>query len=156
MWGSPGVCAGVYTVFAVCVPLGDIVRAHGLAYHFYAHDSRLYCSFKPETRPPVLAIESCLNDIDAWMLTNMLKLNKEKTELLVIILALKLSISALTQSCDALEKSQILSRRNIIQFLKPHNNPNDETTKLDKKNKEITDLIEEKHTELMTASNVGA
>ena len=74
----------------------------------------------------------------------------------MIILALKLSISALTQSCDALEKSQILSRRNIIQFLKPHNNPNDETTKLDKKNKEITDLIEEKHTELMTAWNVGA
>ena len=71
-------------------------------------------------------------------------------------MALKLSISALTPSCDALEKSQILSRRNIIQFLKPHNNPNDETTKLDKKNKEITDLIEEKHTELMTASNVGA
>ena len=59
-------------------PLGDIVRAHGLAYHFYAHDSRLYCSFKPETRPPVLAIESCLNDIYAWILTNMLKLNKEK------------------------------------------------------------------------------
>ena len=33
------------------------------------------------------------------------------------------AISALTQRCDALEKSQILSRRNIIQFLKPHNNP---------------------------------
>lgn len=44
----------------------------------------------------------------------------------------------------------------MIQFSKPHNNPNDQTTKLDKKNKEITDLIEEKHTELMTASNVGA
>ena len=71
-------------------------------------------------------------------------------------MALKLSISALNQRRKALEKSQILSRRNIIQLLKPHNNPNDQTTKLDKKNKEITDLIEEKHTELMTASNVGA
>ena len=30
------------------------------------------------------AIESCLNDIDAWMLANMLKLNRDKTELLVI------------------------------------------------------------------------
>ena len=57
------------------------------------------------------------------MLTNMLKLNKEKTELLVITLALKLSISALNQRCDALEKSQILSRRSIIQLLKPRNNP---------------------------------
>ena len=32
----------------------------------------------------VQAIESCLNDIDAWMLANMLKLNRDKTELLVI------------------------------------------------------------------------
>ena len=32
----------------------------------------------------VQVIESCLNDIDAWMLANMLKLNRDKTELLVI------------------------------------------------------------------------
>ena len=41
----------------------------------------------------------------------------------MIILALKLSISALNQRCNALKKSQILSRRSIIQSLKPHNNP---------------------------------
>ena len=32
----------------------------------------------------VQVIVSCLNDIDAWMLANMLKLNRDKTELLVI------------------------------------------------------------------------
>ena len=31
-----------------------------------------------------MKIESCLNDIDAWMLANMLKLDRDKTELLVI------------------------------------------------------------------------
>ena len=28
--------------------------------------------------------ESCFNDVDEWMLANMLKLNRDKTELLVI------------------------------------------------------------------------
>ena len=124
MWGSPGVCVGFYTVFAVCVPTWWHRKSpwSGIS---------LLCTWLPaillfqagDQATSVLAIESCLNDIDAWMLTNMLKLNKEKTELLVITLALKLSISALNQRCDALEKSQILSRRSIIQLLKPRNNP---------------------------------
>ena len=59
--------------------IGDIVR------HFYADNSQLYCSFKlRDQATSVEAIESCLNDIDAQMLANMLMLNREKTELLVI------------------------------------------------------------------------
>ena len=74
--GSPGNCVVAYTVY---VPLDDIVRAHGLAYHFYADDSQLYCSFKLQDQATsVRAIESCLNDIDAWLLANTLKLNKKK------------------------------------------------------------------------------
>ena len=66
-------------------PLGDIVRGHGLSCHFYADDIQLYCSFKfHDQTASVQAIDSCLNDIDAWMLANMLKLNRDKTELLVI------------------------------------------------------------------------
>ena len=66
-------------------PLGDIVRSHGLSCHFYADDTQLYCPFKlHDQAAAVQAIESCLNDIDAWMLANMLKLNRDKTELLVI------------------------------------------------------------------------
>ena len=66
-------------------PLGDIVRSHGLSCYFYADDTQLYCSFKlHDQAASVQAIESCLNDIDAWMLANMLKLNRDKTELLVI------------------------------------------------------------------------
>ena len=66
-------------------PLGDIVRSHGLSCHFYADDTQIYCSFKfHDQAASVQAIESCLNDIDAWMLANMLKLNRDKTELLVI------------------------------------------------------------------------
>ena len=66
-------------------PLGDIVRSHGLSCHFKADDTQLYCSFKlHDQAASVQAIESRLNDIDAWTLANMLKLNKDKIELLVI------------------------------------------------------------------------
>ena len=83
-------CRGLYCIvtYLLCTfPLDDIVRAHGLAYHFYADDSQLYCSFKLQDQATsVRAIESCLNDIDAWLLANTLKLNKKKKkkELLAI------------------------------------------------------------------------
>ena len=72
--------------YVLCAsPLGDIVRSRGPSCHFYADDTRLYCSFKlHDQAASVQAIESCLIDIDAWMLANMLKLNRDKTELLVI------------------------------------------------------------------------
>ena len=66
-------------------PLGDIVRNHGLSCHFHADDTQVYCSFKLHDQvASVQVIESCLNDIDEWMLVNMLKLNRDKTEFLVI------------------------------------------------------------------------
>ena len=61
-------------------PLGDIVRSYDLSCHFYADDTQLYCSFNfHDQAASVQAIESFLNDIDAWMLANMLKLNRDKT-----------------------------------------------------------------------------
>ena len=56
-----------------------------MSLNFYDDDTQLYWSFKlHDQAPSVQAIESCLNDIDAWMLANTLKLNRDKTELLVI------------------------------------------------------------------------
>ena len=69
-------------------PLSDIVKIFNLSYHFYADDSQLYLSFQP-TIPSdrdlaVSNIECCVHEIDHRMLINRLKLNKDKTELLVI------------------------------------------------------------------------
>ena len=68
-------------------PLADIANNHGLDDHFYADDSQLYLSFKPkvhDTNDIVLRVELCVNEIKTWMIDNQLKLNDDKTELIVL------------------------------------------------------------------------
>ena len=68
-------------------PVGDICRRHGLYHHFYADDSQLYLSFKPLDQTmkagTIVRAENCLKDIIDWMNCNMLKLNTDKTEVIV-------------------------------------------------------------------------
>ena len=68
-------------------PVGAICRSHGLLHHFYADDSQVYISFKPidtvSQSEALHRIERCLTDIIAWMNTNMLKLNTDKTEVML-------------------------------------------------------------------------
>lgn len=68
-------------------PLGDIIRSHGLSFHFYADDCQVYVSFEPTpegTAAAISTIEACARDVDTWMLCNKFKLNRGKTELLVL------------------------------------------------------------------------
>ena len=66
--------------------LEEIAKKHGYSIHLYADDTQLYISFSPIQ--PSAAIEesvvSCVNDIKRWMTTNYLKLNDDKTELIII------------------------------------------------------------------------
>ena len=62
-------------------PLGDIIRGHGLDFHFYADDSQLYLAFESTTDEKLGAlaqIEMCVKEIDLWMVKNKLKLNGDK------------------------------------------------------------------------------
>ena len=55
--------------------------------HFYADDTQINFSFEPtspETEMSSSKIEACITDISKWMAANKLKLNTDKTELLVI------------------------------------------------------------------------
>ena len=67
-------------------PLSDIARKHGLEDHFYADDSQLYIAFKPkceQTVDVVKRVEACVAEVKHWMIANRLKLNDDKTELIV-------------------------------------------------------------------------
>ena len=66
-------------------PVGQIIRSHGLQAHFYADDSQIYLAFDPNDETMSLKkLENCVKDIRSWMASNFLKLNDEKTELLVL------------------------------------------------------------------------
>ena len=69
-------------------PLGDIPRKHRIPFHLYADDTQKYLSFTSNcpnhTSNAKETVELCVKDIGDWMLCNKLKLNQNKTELLVV------------------------------------------------------------------------
>ena len=72
----------LFTIYML--PLGQIIRHHGLSFHCYADDTQLYISTKPSTQFPPAPLINCLQDLKIWMTSNLLKLNSNKTELLVV------------------------------------------------------------------------
>ena len=69
-------------------PFGEIARRHQMFYHFYADDTQLYITFRTSSVSDMnlsnAKLVNCVRDMDAWMLSNKLKLNKDKSEVLVI------------------------------------------------------------------------
>ena len=65
-------------------PLADVIRSHGLDYHMYADDNQLYLSFVTQDVDQAKSkIEECMTSICKWMGVNELKLNHDKTEIMM-------------------------------------------------------------------------
>ena len=73
----------MYSMYAA--PIADVIKHHGMGFHFYADDSQIYISFNLvdalQSKP---LIERCIQDVQQWIVVNKLKLNGDKTELLVL------------------------------------------------------------------------
>ena len=67
-------------------PVADIIKSHDLQYHFYADDTQLYITFNTDSADDACLaksrVEHCVEEIDRWMISNKLKLNVDKTELI--------------------------------------------------------------------------
>ena len=83
-----GSCLGplLFTIYAS--KLFDKIKRHLPSTHACADDTQLYLSFSPNCTTSaddaVKSMERCVRDIKAWMITDKLKLNDGKTELMLI------------------------------------------------------------------------
>ena len=66
------------------LPLGSVIRRHGISFHSYADDTQLYVAVSPDDTGPIDSLFNCISDIKAWMSQNFLQLNQDKTEVMVI------------------------------------------------------------------------
>jgi hypothetical protein len=100
-------------------PLGMIIKKYQLHYHLYADDTQLYMAFKPakcHADLSVQLIEQCIKDICSWMTNNNLKINDNKTEIMIMgkrQQRCKLSFSPLKIGSSMIEPGETSSVRNL-------------------------------------------
>ena len=68
-------------------PFADILQKHEMSYHLYADGSQIYTTFTFSSYTEMEIVKNrmmdCTKDIDRWMTVNKLKINKDKSKLIV-------------------------------------------------------------------------
>ena len=79
-WGSSGLCTGPHAIQYQMKPLGEVIRRFGLRSQQYADDTQLYLSFSTNPGVAVVVLDSIMD----WMRINKLRLNPDKSEVLLV------------------------------------------------------------------------
>src|SRR4029434_1053766 len=66
------------------LPLGAVIKKHGINYHYYADDTQLYLYMKPDEIVQLPKIEASLQDVKPWTTNNFLLLNSDKTDVMLV------------------------------------------------------------------------
>ena len=91
-----------------------IAREHGLSIHMFADDTQIYIAFKAEQSDlTVPLLETCLMYIKKWMQVNFLKLNEDKTQLLVIPRKYTLNVIELNVQFCGNELESLMEAKNL-------------------------------------------
>ena len=66
-------------------PMSAIIDSHSIIHHSFADHIQLQMSALPDEISELLhSMQSCISDVKAWATANMLKLNDNKTELMLV------------------------------------------------------------------------
>ncbi|KAK7101509.1 hypothetical protein V1264_019884 [Littorina saxatilis] len=91
-------------------PIPSIAAHHFLSHHSFSDDNQLYLSGPISDLPRLIAsTQSCITDLKAWMDLNKLKLNEEKTEMILVSPKKHLNHPSLPSSVDLNGSSIALS-----------------------------------------------
>lgn len=70
-------------LFAIyLLPLGSILRRYNISFHCFADDLQMYVPLRPRS-PSLEHLKNCLREIKDWLSLNFLRLNEQKTEIVV-------------------------------------------------------------------------
>ena len=88
-YGVPqGSCLGPVLFLLYAARMFEVVKKHLPSVYGYADDTQLYVSFRPDSfaaqDQAIKAIENCIADVRAWLVSHMLMFNDSKTEFLII------------------------------------------------------------------------
>ena len=87
-FGVPqGSCLGPVLFTQYASSLFSIFSNRAVSAHAYTDDHQLYMAFSPNLESQnqaVSCMESCLDDVKSWMISNKLKMNDSKTEFIII------------------------------------------------------------------------
>ena len=99
-------------------PLSLVLRQHDMSYHFYADDTQIYKSSCPDnTQFLVDTTQDCIQDVKKWMNINKLKLNDNKTELMLCLNTRSLKDSksvTLNVNDQNMESSKVINNLGVL------------------------------------------